>query len=65
MTRTKEILACALLCGSTGPAAAFDDGTGKEWRQLSETVGVSWNEIAELCPRDGVTPCTGSIGNLT
>jgi len=64
MTRTKEILACVLLCGVTGSAVAFDDGTGKEWRQLYETVGPSWNQIAEVCPRDGVTPCMGSLGSL-
>jgi hypothetical protein len=28
-------------------------------------VGLSWNQAAEHCPRDGITPCTGSIGNLS
>jgi hypothetical protein len=50
MTRTKEILACVLLCGVTGSAVAFDDGTGKEWRQLYETVGP------ELEPDRGGVP---------
>jgi Ca2+-binding RTX toxin-like protein len=62
MTRTREILACALFCSLTGAAAAFDDGTGKEWRQLYETTALTWNQVAEVCPRDGVTPCTGVVG---
>ena len=54
------------LVGATPAAAAppdpVDDGAGKQWRQLYETVGLSWSQVAALCPRDGVTPCAGSIG---
>jgi hypothetical protein len=53
------------LAGGTQAAAASliaDDGDGKQWRQLFETTGVSSNEIAQVCPRDGATPCLGSIG---
>jgi hypothetical protein len=50
-----------------GPAAAAppdpaDDGNGKQWRQLYETTGLSWSQVAQICPRDGATPCSGSIG---
>src|SRR5215510_11402358 len=41
----------------------FNDGHGKEWLQLTATAGVSWNATAEVCPQDGVTACTGSIGS--
>jgi hypothetical protein len=72
MFRRRAVLA---LCSSlfvvalvgVPPAAAappdpVDDGAGKQWRQLYETVGLSWSQVAALCPRDGVTPCSGSIG---
>ncbi|HKP17715.1 MAG TPA: calcium-binding protein [Gaiellaceae bacterium] len=56
----------AALLGGT-PAAAVppdpvDEGNGREWRQLYETTGLTWNQIAQVCPRDGVTPCAGSVG---
>jgi len=60
--KTREILLLALLCGTTGPALAVDDGHGREWRQLYETTGLSWNDVAAACPRDGVTPCSGVVG---
>jgi hypothetical protein len=34
---------------------------GREWRQLADTTYVTWNEVAAVCPTDGVTPCSGSI----
>ncbi len=37
----------------------YADGTGKEWRQLTETVGPSWSQVAAFCPQDGAAPCTG------
>lgn len=51
-----------------GPAASVshvlivDDGDGKAWRQLTETTGLSWTQVAQVCPRDGATPCSGIIG---
>ena len=44
------------------PAAAFDDGSGREWRQLYETTYLSWDAVATVCPQDGVTACTGAVG---
>jgi hypothetical protein len=26
------------------------------------TTGVSWNQVAAVCPRDGASPCQGSAG---
>ena len=40
------------------------DGQGTAWRQLTETTGLTWTQVAALCPRDGVTPCWGSIGAI-
>ena len=44
------------------PPDPVDGGNGTEWRQLYETTGLSWNQVAAICPRDGETPCSGSIG---
>lgn len=33
----------------------------REWRQLTDTTYVTWNEIAAACPVDGRTPCSGAI----
>src|SRR2546422_711856 len=50
------------ISGITAEAAASgNDNHGKEWRQLTETVGLSWNQVAQVCPRDGVSPCTGVV----
>jgi hypothetical protein len=56
----------AALAGGT-PAGAVppnpvDDGNGKQFRQLYETTGLTWDQVAAICPQDGVTPCSGSIG---
>src|SRR5262245_30085699 len=55
-----------LLCMLSLPAAAqgVDDGHNKEWRQLTETVGATWNELAAVCSRDGQTPCAGNVGTV-
>ena len=47
---------------SAAPPDPVDGGNGTEWRQLYETTGLSWNQVAGVCPRDGETPCSGSIG---
>jgi hypothetical protein len=43
-------------------ALTVNDGDGKVWRQLMETTGLSWTQVAEVCRRDGATPCTGIVG---
>jgi len=43
-------------------SAAANDNHGKEWRQLTETVGLTWNQVAQVCPRDGISPCSGVVG---
>ncbi len=41
-----------------------DDLRGKEWRQLTQTSGLTWSQVAQICPQDGVTPCSGKIGTI-
>jgi Ca2+-binding RTX toxin-like protein len=61
------VLAVAFAIGAAGPASAAppvdltDDGNGKRWRQLDETVGMRVDQVAEMCPRDGETRCTGVL----
>ncbi len=31
------------------------------FRQLKDTVGITFNQLAAQCPRDGQTPCSGSL----
>ena len=62
MRRTIGILASAMLLTLSATAVAVDDGHGHEWRQLYETTGVSWNDVALVCPLDGSTPCSGTAG---
>ena len=41
----------------TATTRAANDNRGKDWRQLKDTAGMTWTQVAALCPRDGVTPC--------
>jgi hypothetical protein len=49
---------------SRAQSATVHDGHGKEWRQLGQTAGLSWNQIAQVCPQDGSTRCSGSVNNV-
>ena len=53
--------------GGSSALASVEDTHGREWRQLYETTGLSWNQVDSVCPRDGATPCSGTVGgkNLT
>lgn len=53
------------LGAATSAAAPTVDG--REWRELFETTGLSWTQVASVCPTDGETPCSGTVGgrNLT
>jgi RTX calcium-binding nonapeptide repeat (4 copies) len=76
MRRKAAMLAvCAIAClagaviggasgvqGQVASTPPFDDGAGREWRQLTETTGLSWAQVATVCPQDGVTPCSGAVG---
>ena len=44
------------------PTDLTDDGQGHRWRQLSDTVNLSWDSVAQVCPQDGVSRCSGTVG---
>ncbi len=59
------IVFCMIWALSDAPhAATVDDGAGREWRQIPETVGASWASVASVCPQDGATPCSGMVGGV-
>lgn len=60
-------LAAILVSMTASVSAGVDDKHGREWRQLTETTGLSAAQIATVCPRDGETPCNGTVAgrNMT
>jgi len=66
MMRSKIAIGVLVVIAGTRmvEAAGFNDGNGKEWMQLQGTVGLSWNQVAQTCPQDGVNACTGSVDGL-
>ena len=48
--------------GAGSALANVEDTHGREWRQLYETTGLSWDQVDSVCPRDGATPCSGTVG---
>ena len=61
-TTLRSLALSASLLFANAAFANVDDGQGKEWRQLTETVGLSWTQIAQTCPQDGASPCSGLTG---
>ena len=55
-------LAAAAPAGAA-PGNLSDDGNGKRWRQLTQTTGLTPDQVAQVCPRDGETRCAGSVGS--
>lgn len=59
----------ALCIGAPGMArsSAAPTAAGREWRELTATIGLSRAQLASVCPTNGVTPCSGTVGgvNLT
>lgn len=44
---------------------AYVDSQGREWRQLDLSCGLTWNQVAAMCPTDGQGPCEGAINNVS
>lgn len=67
LTRLRCLAGATLAASSSLYSAPVDDGLGREWRQLTETTGLSWDQVALVAPQDGQTPIVGSINgrNLT
>jgi hypothetical protein len=51
-----------LLLVMAAPAAAAFPDDGKRWRQVTQTTGLTWSQVAAVCPRDGASRCTGVAG---
>ncbi|MFZ4575160.1 MAG: GC-type dockerin domain-anchored protein [Phycisphaerales bacterium] len=64
--RSTEVLVAAFVAwaGLAGEALAqqYNDGVGREWRQVNTTTGLSWSQVAGVCPADGTGPCAGAVG---
>jgi hypothetical protein len=59
--RRISLIAGLLVClGFGGAASATLMIQGTEWRQLTETGGFSWNDVATVCPINGGL-CSGSL----
>jgi hypothetical protein len=57
----------ALLSLGAATSSAAPTVDGREWRELYQTTGLSWSQVASVCPTDGATPCSGTVAgqNLT
>ncbi len=67
MRRSRALIGVIALLGSLGAvavpsASAAPTENGREWRELYTTTGLSWSQVASVCPTDGVTACSGSVG---
>lgn len=40
----------------------WNDGNGHEWRQLTDTAGLTYEQLSTQCAHDGATACAGSAG---
>jgi hypothetical protein len=56
------VLALAATPAGAVPPYPTEDSYGRQWRQIYETTGLTWSQVAAICPQDGETPCEGSIG---
>jgi hypothetical protein len=43
----------------------FNDGHGREWRQLTDSVDLSWDDVAAICPTDGTGVCASSVQSVS
>ena len=57
-------LFCVLALSTAAQAQPVADTTGKEWRQLTETMNLSWQDVSAVCPTDGQTPCSGTAADV-
>ena len=59
-------MVCAMVACAGGAAFGqnYNDGNGREWRQLTATTGLTWNQIATVCPTaaQGGGVCSGVVG---
>lgn len=63
--RLRNTILLAFAGSAASIAAAYDDGHGKSWRQLTETEVLTWQQVAAVCPTDGRTPCNGAVAGVS
>ena len=53
-----SVLLAALAIANRAAVAqvAYVDAQGRQWRQMTGTTGLNWNQVDAVCPNDGVTP---------
>ena len=56
------LTALVLALGAPPSSATYIDSDGNEWKTFTELGTMSWTSLALICPTDGTTACTGSIG---
>jgi Dockerin type I domain/Thrombospondin type 3 repeat len=62
--RTVAIIAAAFFVAPGALAVPYHDGHGKLWRQPNTAINLTWNQVDQVCPADGQTPCSGSVGGI-
>jgi RTX calcium-binding nonapeptide repeat (4 copies) len=55
------MLVAGLLVFAAPASAAFPDD-GKLWRPVPQTTGLTWSQVASVCPADGANRCAGAVG---
>ncbi len=66
MNTLRALILASLLAALLPPTAqAVDDGRGKDWRLVGQTLTIaSFEPIAAQCPLDGASTCTGQLGAI-
>ncbi|MBK6939649.1 MAG: hypothetical protein IPH13_05470 [Planctomycetes bacterium] len=61
-----SVLLAALAIANRAAVAqvAYVDAQGRQWRQMTGTTGLNWNQVDAVCPNDGVTPCSGMLSGV-
>jgi len=59
------VLASASSADATSLTPLYTDpSTGYGWANVDDFEGLSWNQIAAVCPQDGVTACSGTLNGF-
>jgi hypothetical protein len=53
-------LVAGLLVFAAPARAAFPDD-GQLWRAVPQTTGLTWSQVASVCPADGASRCAGAV----
>ena len=58
------IVTFSLAIAAASTAYAVDDGHGKDWKNMPTSGVPTWEQVAAVCPPNGVTPCNGKLGTV-